>query len=161
MSTWTSLSDERATEKQVDIPTVIAAGCSDVLLARCWNALAGLAVMVRDCDLAALPTLAAARKPLAIVVARTNDASATAELTALARDVGATLIEVDHPLGAHDLESTLSLLVRAALLRREGRTASGRYSILPGDPIPSCPPFPAPAPFGIEDLEEEMLAMVR
>ncbi|MFT3765771.1 MAG: hypothetical protein QM820_09670 [Minicystis sp.] len=166
MSMRPSIDDERATAKPVNIPTVIAAGCSDVLLARCWNALAGLAVMVRDCDLGALPTLAAARQPLAIVVPSAIYAADPEELDALARDVRATLIEADERSGARDLESTLSLVVRAALRRREDRPISGRYSILPGDPIPglaSCPPVSGvqPSPVGLEDLEEELLSAVR
>jgi len=35
MSTSLSPSDERATARRVNIPTVLAAGCSDALLARC------------------------------------------------------------------------------------------------------------------------------
>jgi len=166
-----SPSNERATAKPVNIPTVIAAGCSDALLARCWDALAGLGVMVRDCDLAALPTLAAARQPLAIVVPRAIYAADAEELDALARDVRATLIEVDDPSGAADLEATLSLAVRASMRRREGRSSSGRYSILPGDPIPSAAPAPSAPPASLVrpmtcelellELEEEMLTAIR
>jgi hypothetical protein len=162
-----SPSNERATAKPVNIPTVIAAGCSDALLARCWDALAALGVMVRDCDLASLPTLAAARQPLAIVVPSALYAAESEELDALARDVRATLIEADERTGARDLEATLSLAVRAAMRRREGRSISGRYSILPGDPIPEMTPSAPPASLvrphacELEELEEELLTALR
>src|SRR5436189_88359 len=55
--------NERATEKPVHIPTVLAVGCSDALLARCWTALAHMGVMVRDCEPALLPTLLASPMP--------------------------------------------------------------------------------------------------
>ncbi len=59
---------ERATSKPVHIPTVLAIGCSDAMLARCWDAIAGIGVMVRDCEPALAATLVATRKPLVIVM---------------------------------------------------------------------------------------------
>jgi hypothetical protein len=175
----TCTTNDRSTARPVNIPTVIAAGCSDALLARCWDAIAPLGVMVRDCEPAALPTLAAARQPLVIVVPSALYASDPDELDALARDVRATLIEVDEVMGGRDLEATLSLAVRAAMRRREERAPSsrpsparsGRYSILPGDPIEvsawssasSAPPASALRPGSIllDDLEQELLTALR
>lgn len=171
----THTTNDRSTARPVNIPTVIAAGCSNALLARCWDAIAPLGVMVRDCDPDALPTLAASRQPLVIVVPSALYASDPDELDALARDVRATLIEVDEVMGGRDLEATLSLAVRAAMRRREEGGApssrpspsrSGRYSILPGDPIDasqwsasSAPPASALRPGSIllDDLEQELL----
>lgn len=124
---------ERATAKPIHIPTVLAVGCSDALLARCWDALSGLGVMVRDCEPAIAATLAAARQPLAIVVSNDIYAADPEELQALARDVRATLLLVDEGASESELASSLVGAVRAATHRRGGRSSSGRYSLLPGE----------------------------
>lgn len=196
-----STTNDRATAKPVNIPTVIAAGCSDALLARCWDVIAPLGVMVRDCEPAALATLAASRQPLVIVVPSALYARDPEDYDALARDVRALLVHVDEA-SARDLDVTLSLAVRTSMRRREGRmesarpcpatlgpqvspssvrapSRSGRYSILPGDPIEGGEWAMAPvssrsarvpepvttgpraAPLGLEELEEELLSAIR
>jgi hypothetical protein len=132
----------RATAKPVFIPTVLAVGCSEALLARTWAAIADLGVMVRDCAPAGAATLAAMRRPLAIVAPRGLD---TEELAALARDVRATFVEVDERADEGELARALADAVRGSASRRERRTStSGRYSILPGalsvSPARSEPP---------------------
>jgi hypothetical protein len=163
--------DDRATEKHVHIPTVLAVGCSDVLLARCWDCLAGLGVMVRDCDPARAATLAAARRPLLIVVARdVNDLDAV-ELEALARDVHAALLPVDEDLDDSALAAALVTAVRRSPRRAENRRSSGRYSILPGElvalpsPVSSSEPPPTsavrPAALHLDTGEIDALAGAR
>jgi len=162
-------SDERATARPVHLPTVLAVGCSDALLARCWDAIGPLGVMVRDCGVRGLATLAATRQPLAIVIPRALYARDADELEALARDVRATLVRVDEHADDRELEATLSLAVRASMRRREGRASSGRYSILPGDPLDgpramrSEPPMSGtrPAVLTLDRVEEELLAALR
>lgn len=172
MSTRPTPSDERATARPVYIPTVIAAGCSDALLARCWDVLAPLGVMVRDCDAASLPTLAASRQPLVIVVPDALYRADADELEALARDVQAALIRVDERLDTRDFEMTLGLTVRASRQRREPRKTTGRYSILPGDPVPDLPAISSRPPVSgvhnihadfaeLADLEDELLSLAR
>jgi hypothetical protein len=183
--------NQRATAKPVHIPTVLAVGCSDALLARCWEALASLGVMVRDCEPALVATLAAARQPLAIVVSSEVYALDAEELEALARDVRATLLRVDDDAGGRELAATLVGAVRAASRRRGERPGSGRYSLLPGAPFAAAdglgaePPAwaagaEAPAWAGsfalseppptsqvrttsplLDELEDELLAMLR
>jgi hypothetical protein len=164
-----SESDERATARPVHLPTVLAVGCSNALLARCWDAIAPLGVMVRDCDVRGLPTLVATRQPLAIVMPRALYVTDPEEFEALARDVRASLIQVDERADDRELEATLSLAVRATMRRRDGRPGSGRYSILPGDPLDgprsarSEPPTSGtrPAVLTLDRMEEELLAALR
>jgi hypothetical protein len=172
--------NERATSKPVFIPTVLAVGCTDALLSRCWDALSGMGVMVRDCEPSRAATLAAARQPLAIVVPTRIYALDPEELEALARDVRATLVRVEEDASGRALADTLTGAVRTAVRwreerspsgRREGRSPSGRYSILPGELVAvasgaarSEPPPTSvvrsarPAP---DEMEEELLAALR
>jgi hypothetical protein len=166
-ATMTAPSDrnERATTKPVHIPTVLAIGCSDILLARCWDCLAGTGVLVRDCEPALAATLAATRHPLAIVVARATYDLDRDELDALARDVRAALLPVDERVSDRELHDALVGAVRSSMHRRERRTSTGRYSILPGEmfvaPTQATPSEPPPtsavratslAPDAYEDL---------
>jgi hypothetical protein len=132
--------NERATSKPVRIPTVLAIGCSDVLLSRCWDALAGMGVMVRDCDPDRAATLVASRQPLVMVVPSEVFASDPDEFNALARDVRASLLKVDEDVSPRELDAMLSVAISATLRRREGRSSSERCSILPGERVE--------APFG-------------
>lgn len=173
VATMTEPSDrnERATAKPVHIPTVLAVGCSDALLARCWEALAGLGVMVRDCEPALAATLAAARQPLAIVVSTEAYALDPDELEALARDVRATLLRVDESADGPELAAALAGAVRAASRRRGERSISGRYSLLPGELVaaPGSFALSEPPPVShvratsllLDDLEDELLATLR
>jgi len=162
-------SDERATARPVHLPTVLVVGCSSALLARCWDAVAPLGVMIRDCEARELATLVATRQPLAIVVQSALYALDPGELEALARDVRATLVKVDEQAGDRELEATLSLAVRATMRRRDGRTSSGRYSLLPSDPGEGVgaersdpPPTSGTRPvFTLDQLEDELRAALR
>jgi hypothetical protein len=173
--------NERATSKPVHIPTVLAVGCSEELLARCWEALAGQGLMVRDCTPVAAPNLAAMRQPLVIVMPSKVHAVDPEEFDALARDVRATLVIVNERHAPRDLAVTLQNAVRAATLRRTSRSSSssGRYSILPGElsvapavstrpglahTTPSEPPPTSavrPAQGSLEEIEAELLAILR
>jgi hypothetical protein len=168
--------NERATEKPVHIPTVLAVGCSDALLARCWTALAHMGVMVRDCEPALLPTLVASRMPLAIVMPEHVHARDPVELDALARDVRAMLVKVHPDATVGELEAVVGVAIRSTLRRREARFSAPRSSMLPGECFatsfgPSfAPPSGASEPprSGVrggnpelEALEEELLAALR
>jgi hypothetical protein len=171
---------ERATEKPVHIPTVLAVGCSDAMLARCWDALVGLGVMVRDCEPALAATLVASRKPLAIVMPSHVHALDPEEFDALARDVRATIVKIDDDATTEEISAVVGVALRAALRRREARRPasgafhsnppSGRYSILPGElsassfapASTSAPPTSDVGPSLVLDaLEEELLAVLR
>ena len=80
------------TERPVAAPAVLLVGCSAEFGPRCRRALADVAVVVRDCELARLATLTAAWRPLAIVVPEDVYSFDPDELEALARDVGARII---------------------------------------------------------------------
>jgi hypothetical protein len=163
--------NERATTKPVHIPTVLAVGCSDALLARCWDCLAGMGVMVRDCEPARAATLAAARQPLVIVVARRVHALDPDDFAALARDVRATLLPVDEDAAGRELGAALIGAIRSSARRRSGRTSSGRYSILPGElvalPSPVAPSEPPPtsavrpSPLVLDPLPDDLVAALR
>ena len=168
--------NERATEKPVHIPTVLAVGCSDALLARCWAALAQMGVMVRDCDLALLPTLVASRLPLAIVMPEHVYARDPVEIDALARDVRAMLVKVHPDATVGEIEAVVGVAIRSTTRRRESQTRMPRASMLPGEcfatsfGVSFAPPSGASEPpvSGVrggnpelEALEEELLAALR
>jgi hypothetical protein len=168
--------NERATEKPVHIPTVLAVGCSDALLARCWSALAHMGVMVRDCDLALLPTLVASRMPLAIVMPEQVYARDPVELDALARDVRAMLVKVHAEATVGEIEAVVGVAIRSTTRRRESQHSAPRTSMLPGECFATSfgtsftPPHRASEPpvSGVrggnpelEALEEELLAALR
>ena len=168
--------NERATEKPVHIPTVLAVGCSDALLARCWAALAPMGVMVRDCEPALLPTLVAARLPLAIVMPDYVYARDPVELDALARDVRAMLVKVHPEATVGELVAVVGVAIRSTTRRRESLLPPPRTSMLPGECFATSfgPSFPGasgmsePPPSGVrggdaevEALEDELLAMLR
>jgi hypothetical protein len=167
--------NERATEKPVHIPTVLAVGCSDALLARCWAALAHMGVMVRDCDLTLLPTLVASRMPLAIVMPEQVYARDPVELDALARDVRAMLVKVHAEATVGEIEAVVGVAIRSTTRRRESMRAP-RASMLPGECFASsfgtsfAPPSSSSEPpvsgvrggnLELEALEEELLAALR
>jgi len=172
---------DRATEKPVHIPTVLAVGCSDALLARCWTALAPLGVMVRDCEPALLATLVASRMPLAIVMPEhVYYAGDPAELDALARDVSAMLVKVDVNATVGELEAVVGLAIRSTVRRRSLRPSTPRASMLPGEcfatafgasfaPPPRLPYEASEPPISgvrggnleLDSLEEELLATLR
>lgn len=173
--------NERTTEKPVHIPTVLAVGCSDALLARCWTALAPLGVMVRDCEPALLATLVASRMPLAIVMPEPFYQRDPAELDALARDVSAMLVKVDIDATVGEIEAVVGIAIRSTMRRRTWRPSTPRASMLPGEcfatafgpsfaPPPRLPYDAASEPpisgvrggyLELEALEEELLATLR
>jgi hypothetical protein len=168
--------NERATEKPVHIPTVLAVGCSDALLARCWTALAHMGVMVRDCEPALLPTLVTSRMPLAIVIPEHVHARDPVELDALARDVRAMLVKVHADATVGELEAVVGVAIRSTLRRRESQSRVPRSSMLPGEcfatsfgPSFSLVPDASEPPVSgvrggnpeLEALEEELLAALR
>jgi hypothetical protein len=167
--------NERATEKPVHIPTVLAVGCSDALLARCWTALAHMGVMVRDCEVALLPTLVASRMPLAIVMPEHVHARDPVELDALARDVRAMLVKVHPDATVGELEAVVGVAIRSTTRRRESQVRAPRASMLPGECFATsfgasfAPPGASEPPVSgvrggnpeLEALEEELLAALR
>lgn len=152
---------ERTTAKPVHIPTVLAVGCSDALLARCWEALTGAGVMIRDCAPDEAATLAALRRPLVILVAATLHSQDVVELEALARDVRGVLLRVDKNAGGCTLSTALVGAIRTARHRRAEQSPSERCSILPGELVPSSvspPPASGVRHLALtpEDVEEEL-----
>jgi hypothetical protein len=169
--------NERATEKPVHIPTVLAVGCSDALLARCWTALAPFGVMVRDCELSLVATLVASRMPLAIVMPEHVYARDPVELDALARDVSAMLVKVHTEATVGELEAVVGIAIHSTIRRRSWRPSTPRASMLPGECFATAfgasfapPPLDASeAPISfvrggnleLDSLEEELLATLR
>lgn len=121
--------DERPTHESVDVANVLAVDCSEAVLARCWAAAGRLDVRMRSCTLRMAPSIAAARRPLAIVVPNEVHAGNADELEALARDVRAITVQIDDEVSSRELEAMLAAVIRAATRRRQ--EAAARVS---------CPP---------------------
>jgi hypothetical protein len=135
------LSDE-TTLRALNAPTVLAIGCPPELTARCAEALEGIGAVLVGADVVTAPTVAAARKPLAIVLMEDLHAFDPDEFDALARDVRASLVKVAEDISAAMLELLLSAAIDAALdRRREEARAAARAA---GDR--AAPPPPASSP---------------
>lgn len=120
------------TSSSLRVPSILAVGCARELLARCRAAAASTGLAMNDCDVDVAATLVAEHRPVAIVLPNEIYARHPRELDALARDVKATMVRVDANVTKHEIEAMIAGAIQTALLRREGRTSAGRYSIIPG-----------------------------
>lgn len=81
------------------VPLVLVVGCPAEFVAACREAGNRLAVAVRDCDVGALrgadPAGASLGQPFAVIVTEDLYRFAAAELDALARGAGASLIRIE------------------------------------------------------------------
>ena len=134
------LSDE-TTLRRITAPTVLVIGCPPGLSARCVQALEGIGAILVGADVVSAPTVAAARRPLAIVLMEDLYAFDPEEFDALARDVGASLVKVEEEISAAKLELLLSAAVDAALERRReaGRRAAAPRAAPPPASNPGGP----------------------
>jgi hypothetical protein len=107
-------------------PAVLAIGCSPDLVARCLRALEGIGVALRTCDFLNAATVAAERRPLALLILEDLYAFDPHEFDALARDVRASLVRVEDGIAVAKLE----MLLAAAI----DRAAAERGELLPAWP---------------------------
>jgi hypothetical protein len=107
-----------ATVAALTAPSVLAIACTPELVARCREALEGIGVGLRECSFVEAPTVAAERRPLAIVMLEDLYAFDPEELDALARDVQASLVRVDEDASVAMLELLLTAAIDAAAARR-------------------------------------------
>src|SRR5262245_57520088 len=124
------------TSTDIPLPLVLAVHCSSMLLRRCTEASARIDAGVYECDILSMSTVAARRRPLAIVVPAHIHAFDPLESDALAQAVGAMLIIVDEDITQRDLDDLIS--AAGAELRRgeyDG-TSVGRYSLVNREPKP-------------------------
>lgn len=103
---------ERPTYEPVQVPNILAVGCREAVLNRCWTAAAKLSVMTRCASPLAAPTIAAARRPFAIVAPTELYSRCHQELDALARDVGAVVLPVDEDISTREIEAMLTGAIR-------------------------------------------------
>jgi len=122
---------DHTTKTAVTTPTVLAIGCPPSLVSRCAAALSSTGALMRSCDMAGAATDVAQRRPLAIVIPQDVYAFDPAELDALARDVGASLLRVEPDITAAMLELLLGAAIDTALARRRKQ---GAVIVGPGDP---------------------------
>ncbi len=99
-------------------PAVLAIGCSPDLVARCVQALEGIGVALRTCDFLNAATVAAERRPLALVMLEDLYAFDPLEFDALARDVRASLVRVEDGITVPKLEMLLAAAIDTAAAER-------------------------------------------
>ncbi|WP_437825482.1 hypothetical protein [Sorangium sp. So ce1153] len=106
------------------------------LFSLCLTVAPGCGVLLHRCDAATAATIAAERRPLAIVMSNSVYAMDPAEFDALARDVRSTLVRLDEEVSERELEAMLNGALRDtremsaqrdAVRRDEG---SGRYTLI-------------------------------
>ncbi|XXT14478.1 hypothetical protein WME94_29945 [Sorangium sp. So ce429] len=106
------------------------------LFSLCLTVAPGCGVLLHRCDAATAATIAAERRPLAIIMSNSVYAMDPAEFDALARDVRSTLVRLDEEVSERELEAMLNGALRDtremsaqrdAARRDEG---SGRYTLI-------------------------------
>jgi hypothetical protein len=105
-------------------PTVLAVSCPPELVARCAEAIAPLGLALQACGFLEAATMAAERRPLAIVVVEDVYAFDPDEFDALARDVRASLVRVEEGITVPKLELILEAAVDDAAQRRRAMIAA-------------------------------------
>ncbi|WP_433926095.1 hypothetical protein AB3662_24525 [Sorangium cellulosum] len=113
------------------------------LFSLCLTVAPGCGVLLHRCDAATAATIAAERRPLAIILSNGVYATDPAEFEALARDVRSTLVRLDEEVCERELEAMLKGALRDtremsaqrerdAGRRDEGRRdeGSGRYTLI-------------------------------
>lgn len=103
------------------------------LFSLCLAVAPGCGVLLHRCDVSTAATIAAERRPLAIIMSNGVYAKDPTEFDALARDVRAKLLRLDEEVSERELEAMLSGALRDP---RDGRDAgrrdegSGRYTMI-------------------------------
>jgi len=120
-------------------PTVLAVSCPPELVARCAGALLTIGVGLKECGFVSAATVAAERRPLAIVIVKDIYLFDPDAFDALARDVQASLVRVDEDIAGPTLELLLAAAIEDAAARRSealpawpttsGLAASGRRTV--------------------------------
>src|SRR5690349_15776951 len=116
-------------------PTVLAVGCPTDLLDCCRRVLPRIGALLRVCSLEMATSTATERPPLAIVMLEELYAFDPEELSALARDVRATLVLIGEDVDEDALEEKLGTAISKTLHKREERASTGRYSIIGSDSV--------------------------
>jgi hypothetical protein len=104
--------DEKATRKLVDIPTVMVLGGSRDFLVRCSDAAANAGALTVQCGLDKAASVAAERLPLAILVTEELYAFDPSSFYALARDVRAVLVPLRESVSTPDLEAIVARAIQ-------------------------------------------------
>lgn len=115
--------ENQTTLTAVTAPTVITIGCSPALQALSERCLGSMKVLIKHSELAQAPTIAAQRRPLAIVIPEDLYEFDPREFDALARDVGASILRVEEDIDPATFETLLGAAVDAAMSRRRKQGA--------------------------------------
>jgi hypothetical protein len=126
-------------------PSILLVACSPSILERCRMAASVMGVHAMATQVSDARRHALLRRPFA-VVAQVHQAPADLHaLRALARDMGATLMEVDADVCEREIEAMLAGALDVAL-RRGKRIGAGRYSIIGKGQVEVMPVPRAPTP---------------
>src|SRR5690349_5566044 len=82
------------------------------LFSLCLTVAPGCGVLLHRCDAATAATIAAERRPLAILLSNSVYARDPADFEALARDVRSTLLRLDEEVSERELEAMLNGALR-------------------------------------------------
>lgn len=115
--------DNHTTLTAVTAPMVLTIGCPSELQGRVEVALGLVKTILKHCELAQAPTLAAQKRPLVMVIPEDLYEFDPQEFDALARDVGASLLRVEEDIDEVTLEMLLSAGCDAAMARRKKQGA--------------------------------------
>jgi hypothetical protein len=107
----------------VTAPTVLTIGCPPTMQALAARCMGSMKVLLKHCDLAQAPTIAARFRPLAIVIPEDLYEFDPQEFDALARDVGASVLRVEDDIEPAMFETLLGTAVDAAMTRRRKQGA--------------------------------------
>jgi hypothetical protein len=138
-----------STSTRIHPPSVLVAGCEQAILERCRVAGAVTGVQVLTSEVGGANALATERRAFAVIVPNGLPRKEWVELSALVRNIGATLIEVDPDVCEREIEAMIAGAIDT-YLRRGTREGAGRYSIIGKGPVEVVTlrrdPAPARAP---------------
>ncbi|WP_104982718.1 hypothetical protein [Sorangium cellulosum] len=103
------------------------------LFSLCLAVAPGCGVLLHRCEIATVATIAAERRPLAIIMSNGVYAKDPVEFEALARDVRSTLLRLDEEVSERELEAMLSGALRETSASRDASRrdeGSGRYTLI-------------------------------
>lgn len=125
----------RSTSMRLYPPSILVIACAPAIVERCRIAATVSGLVVLSTDLEGATALATERRPVALVSPDDLLSFEVREISDLARDVGATLIQVDAGVCEREIGAMLAGAIDTYVRRRGAREGAGRYAIIGKGPV--------------------------
>jgi len=124
----------RATSTRLFPPSILVVSCAPAIVERCRVAATAVSLDLLAASLDEAAAIAALRKPIALLTPDDLLSFEASETRELARDVGATWLELDSDVCEGEIAAMLAGAIDA-YLRRGARSGAGRYAIIGKGPV--------------------------